>query len=790
MQIRPEPRSEHRRPELRLHTAPPPRVARFIPEARFFVAPVFFDRNGYDGELEELIAPMIRVTFHYHEVQRALRPKDPCARFFISGKDGAEPLNRDLKSEAEAQRFLETFGAVDLECLYDVGVSPDVDADYMVRLEGNRNDLCSFSAHAIPRLRAAGWSVVIDEDYPYQVHDTRDVEWVASVAPDEERPDWFGLELGVRVGTELVDLLPALLELLEAGNEGDSLYSLHDDSREVAIPVSLTHHVSLPAGRLRRLLRVVAELYEGPEKGMRFSKHTAGSLGRIGEVFAETESTFEWDDPAGAVNYSEALSLSVRENKVEPDRLQATLRPYQREGLSWLQQLREAGVGGILADDMGLGKTLQTIAHLTTEISEGRAELPCLVIAPTSLMGNWAREIEKFAPSLDVLPYHGPNRHELQSELGGADVVLTSYPILVRDEEVLTNERWHFVVLDEAHVIKNRSSQTHKVARKLDAEHRLCLTGTPVENHLGELYSLIDFLNPGMLGDEQFFRQWYRVPIEKGGDDERLMALHDQIAPFVLRRLKSEVATELPPKTVLRHPVELHGKQRELYEAIRLAGHAKVRHAIRKKGFAGSTIAILDALMKLRQLCCDPSLVKLESARFVRQSAKLDALFELSTQLLESKHRILIFSQFTSMLDLISKGLSERGVGHLKLTGASRDRQGLCDRFEAGEVDVFLISLKAGGTGLNLVSADTVIHVDPWWNPQAQAQATDRAYRIGQERPVFVYNLFVAGSVEERMLTLQKKKQRLADAILAGELPQDSSFSEDEVEHLLAPLVS
>jgi SNF2 family DNA or RNA helicase len=316
----------------------------------------------------------------------------------------------------------------------------------------------------------------------------------------------------------------------------------------------------------------------------------------------------------------------------------------------------------------------------------------------------------------------------------------------------------------------------------------LCLTGTPIENGLPELWSLFDFLMPGLLGDELAFRQFYRVPIEQHRDRERLSALRAQVAPYVLRRLKRDVAKDLPDKTEIVRTVELRGKQRELYESIRVAAHQDVRCAIRKLGVAGSTVKILEALTKLRQLCCDPRLVKSAAAQLVRESAKYELFFELLEGLLSSGHRVLVFSQFTSMLALLAQGLRERSIRYLTLTGSTQDRQKPVDAFERGDADVFLISLKAGGTGLNLVSADTVIHYDPWWNPAAQDQATDRAYRIGQKRPVFVYNLVTAGSVEERMLGLQQRKRELAHSVLGQPSGETSSLAECDVEQLFAPL--
>jgi SNF2 family DNA or RNA helicase len=436
---------------------------------------------------------------------------------------------------------------------------------------------------------------------------------------------------------------------------------------------------------------------------------------------------------------------------------------------------------------MGLGKTLQTIAHVAIEHAEGRLEVPALIVTPTTIVGNWAREIARFAPALRVVVLHGLERRSRWSEVSAAHVVVTTYPVLVRDEERFAEQRFHLAVLDEAQNVKNARSQARRAVERLQAGHRVCLTGTPVENHLGELWSLFDWLTPGLLGDELSFRRFWRQPIEACGDAGRLTALRAMIAPHILRRLKKDVARELPPKTELSVPVELGGKQREFYEGLRVAAHADVRRAIRSKGFAASTIAILDALTKLRQTCCDPRLVAMEAARPVRESAKLDALMSLLGEQLSEGHRVLVFSQFASMLALMAEALSHHGIAYLVLSGATRDRQRVVDAFEAGKADVFLISLKAGGTGLNLTGADTVVHYDPWWNPAAQAQATDRTHRIGQKRPVFVHNLFVAGSVEERVLELQQRKRWLSAGLL-GDGGAPGAWNESEVDALFAPL--
>ncbi len=323
------------------------------------------------------------------------------------------------------------------------------------------------------------------------------------------------------------------------------------------------------------------------------------------------------------------------------------LRGYQQEGLNWLQFLREYDLAGILADDMGLGKTVQALAHLLVEKESGRMTHPCLVVAPTSLMFNWHREAERFAPSLRVLVLQGLERKQHFDALGNYDLVLTTYPLLPRDREVLTGQQFHTLILDEAHIIKNPKSQATLIVHQIQARHRLALTGTPLENHLGELWTLFHFLLPGLLGHDKSFRKLFRTPIEKQGNIERRGILARRIAPFLLRRTKSQVAQELPPKTEMVRYCQLEGPQRDLYEAIRVAMHEKVQQEIDKKGMNRSQIIILDALLKLRQVCCDPRLLKLPAAQKVKQSAKLELLMGLLPDMLEEGRRILLFSHFT-----------------------------------------------------------------------------------------------------------------------------------------------
>ena len=404
-------------------------------------------------------------------------------------------------------------------------------------------------------------------------------------------------------------------------------------------------------------------------------------------------------------------------------------------------------------------------------------------------MPNWQAEAARFAPQLRTLVLLGADRARHFAAIGGHDLVITTYPLLTRDHAILAEQDWHVVILDEAQTIKNPLATTSRLARTLRAGQRLCLSGTPLENHLGELWSLFDFLMPGFLGDRHHFGRHYRGPIEKAGDLARRTSLAQRVAPFLLRRTKSEVAAELPEKMEVTEPVALGASQMAIYEGIRMAMHRRVQAAIAERGLARSGIIILDALLKLRQACCDPRLLKLATAKAAKAgSAKLERLMEMLPELVEEGRRVLVFSQFTSMLALIEAELTERAMPYVVLTGDTHDRKTPVRRFQAGEVPIFLISLKAGGVGLNLTAADTVIHYDPWWNPAVEAQATDRAHRIGQTKVVFVHRLLAIGTIEEKMEVLKARKQALVAGILDAEAGATLKLTEEDVAALFEPV--
>jgi SNF2 family DNA or RNA helicase len=447
-----------------------------------------------------------------------------------------------------------------------------------------------------------------------------------------------------------------------------------------------------------------------------------------------------------------------------PAAFHGTLRNYQCAGVRWLQALRASHMGGVLADDMGLGKTVQVIAHLLLEREAGRLDRPALVVAPTSLVFNWCDEIARFAPTLDCVNYSGPQRHALHAQLSHAHVIVTSYALLAIDVDVLDDFDYALLVLDEAQWIKNPSTRAAHAARKLRAGQRLAVTGTPLENHLGELWAHFDAVLPGYLGDYRTFNRNFRKPVERKGDDARRAILRQRIAPVLLRRTKAAVAPELPPKTETVLRVAMGERQRALYESLRLAENARVREALARYRDEQSHIIVLAALLRLRQVCCDPRLI--EGVSDPPPSAKLEALLELLQSLRADGRQALVFSQFTSMLALIGTALDVARLDYAVLTGDTADRAAPVRRFQSGDVPILLASLKAGGVGLNLTAADAVVHYDPWWNPAAETQAVDRAHRLGRERPVFVYKLLCEDTIEDRIQSMQAHKRDLADAML------------------------
>ena len=623
-----------------------------------------------------------------------------------------------------------------------------------------------FLKDQVPKLRESGWRVEVPEDIGFQIHDAGEDAWFTDLAGDQDGREWFSLDLGVEIEGRRISMVPLLVDCIDQGLTAAVLEKNLDQRFLLSLGGDQGDVLSVPAHRLVVLLRFFDELL-----AMRpVRKDGKLQLDKLRAAQLATLDGLPIRAPVELTALSQQLG-SFREIGLitPPAGLKASLRDYQREGASWMQFLREFGLHGILADDMGLGKTLQTLTHILIEKESGRMKHPCLIVAPTSVLRNWINESIKFTPSLSLLLMQGQSRKSDFKHLKQYDLVVTSFPLLVRDADVMQAQEWHIVALDEAQNIKNPKSLAAQTCSGLKAKHRLCLTGTPMENHLGELWSLFNFLMPGLLSDADTFRQHYRNPIERDADAERQKQLSTRIQPLLLRRTKDAVAKELPPKTEILHSIELGQAQTDLYETIRAAMDKRVREAIEVNGLDRSQIVVLDALLKLRQVCCHPQLLKQETARDVTDSAKTAFLMdELLPELIEEGRRILIFSQFTEMLAIIETRLKKDGTRYVKLTGSTKDRETPIQEFQAGKVPVFLISLKAGGAGINLTTADTVIHYDPWWNPAAEAQASDRAHRIGQKNPVFVHKLICENTIEERIVKMQQKKAALVEGLLAG----------------------
>jgi len=683
-----------------------------------------------------------------------------------------------------------------------------------------------FWAEQVPRLQALGWSVVVQPGFAHLSvpverwrlvidpvsGDERGRELAEPLGPRVQalaalrqpvREGSFMLSLGVEVDGETLDLAPLLADLLRRDPRWLKAHEIAriDDATPITLRAPGGRRIEAPAGPLKAIVGAMLDLLTDPRRKdgpLPLSTWEAQRIEAMRLSLLDTQAARAGEHGAWQLQGDAGLSALAQRLRsagspppvTAPDGLGLTLRPYQLHGVAWLQYLREHHLAGILADDMGLGKTAQVLAHLLIEKHAGRFDRPALVVLPASLIANWQAEAARHAPGLRVLTLQGAERARDFARIAEHEVVFTTYPLLWRDIAALEPQPWHLLILDEAQMVKNAGSRAATALRRLTARHRLCVTGTPLENHLGELWAHFDFLMPGFLGDARsFLRQW-RKPIELGGETLRAQLLAQRVRPFILRRRKEDVAGELPPKTEVIRRVQLQGQQRALYESVRVAADEQVRRVLQRQSFDGAQITILDALLKLRQVCCDPYLVKGSKMPATMERAKMALLRDMLPELVDEGRRVLVFSQFTEMLTLVAAELEALALPFLALTGDTpvRARGAIVRQFQAKAAPIFLLSLKAGGVGLNLTAADTVIHLDPWWNPAVERQATDRAHRIGQDQPVFVYKLVVEGSIEERMLALQARKAALAEGVLGFDAAAAVKFSAEDLRGLLAPL--
>ena len=770
-----------------------------IPCLRLFQTPI----KSYNivskkyWEVVSSLQPVAELTFDYNGL---IVPFDMSNSALYYTKD--DQIYRIQRDEAKEQQFeweLIEGGWIfkdDIPQSSFHSLNASLPPCFLMDLE--ENDYLNFNATFLPQLKEKGWRIEISEDYPFQVVIDDIDDWYSTL-DESSSYDWFGLELGITLKGEKINLLPVLQKVLQQlkaeQSKGPSVAIenfLEKNMTSIVAPLPDGRYIKLPTERLFNIFSIFVELHDSnslnEKNQLRLSNLHAVRLIELEKAMGAAQ--LRWVGGERLRKMGQKLSQFNGIQVVQPPaEFKGELRPYQIEGLSWLQFLREYDFSGVLADDMGLGKTVQTLAHLLVEKMSGRMQKPSLIVAPTSLMFNWQMEAERFAPQLKVLLLHGAVRKDLFEGMDAYDLILTTYPLIVRDQEVLLKKDFYYLILDEAQCIKNAQSKAAQIALQIKAQHRLCLTGTPMENHLGELWSLFHFMMPGLLGDRQQFTRLFRTPIEKQANKERRAHLNRRIAPFLLRRTKDKVMEELPEKVEMIRHVELDGPQRDLYETIRVSMQKKVREHVSELGLNRSHIFILDALLKLRQVCCDPRLLKIPTMQKKQvASAKFELLMTSLEELLAEGRKILLFSQFTEMLGLIEKELDERKIAYVKLTGQTQDRKTPVQQFQQGEVPLFLISLKAGGTGLNLTAADTVIHYDPWWNPAVENQATDRAHRIGQNKTVFVYKFVTKGTVEEKILEMQKNKHALMEGLFSGAEESKLKMSDKDLQSLFDPL--
>ena len=554
--------------------------------------------------------------------------------------------------------------------------------------------------------------------------------------------DWFGMEGEVQVNEHMVMNFRDLMALTRDNNK--SRFVQLGDGQFIAL-----------TNQLREQLALFNNVMQESKDGLKFHPLAAGMLDDMADQFGSFGADVAWQEQVQKLQESRDIDPKV------PSTFKATLRDYQLEGFRWLSQLAHWGVGACLADDMGLGKTIQGLAVLLDRAQEG----PAMVVAPASVTRNWIKEAHKFAPTLRPILFGAGNRKKMVKNLGPFDMLVVSYGLLPLEAELLTGKEFGTIILDEAQAIKNRATKRSKTAMDLQGKFKVATTGTPIENHLGELWNLFNFLNPGLLGSLERFNNTYANPIEKNRDKEKSQQLRRLIQPFILRRRKSEVLTELPAKTEVTLTIELSDAERAFYEALRRDAVEKIAKIQDKSG--QQRFQILAELMKLRQAANHPRLV---DAKSQLPSSKLAVFAETVEELVENGHKALVFSQFTSHLRIVEEWVQSKGIPYQYLDGSTpqKKRQRAIDAFQSGDGEIFLISLKAGGTGLNLTAADYVLHLDPWWNPAVEDQASDRAHRMGQQRPVTIYRLVTENTIEEKIVKLHAEKRDLADSLLEG----------------------
>ncbi|MDZ8120312.1 DEAD/DEAH box helicase [Pontiella agarivorans] len=657
-----------------------------------------------------------------------------------------------------------------VEKLHSVGFDGRA-GDTLKNIVGPR-EVLNFLGTGVPQIRRFGWQVELEGRVkPF----AEKADYVTPVVHVDETEDgsYFDVSYEYEVGTGSVserDIQRALMK-------GDSFIERNGrtillDGDAIMQAREVFEDCAVGAGEKIGSFRM---------SGI-YGSYVEASLNALDGI--NIEATPSWMESAKVQNEQ----VAVEEVELHPE-LRATLRSYQQEGVNWLRFLERRGFCGILADEMGLGKTLQTLAWVQMGRADGEQNgKPALIICPTSLVENWKEEAAKFTPNLKALILHGTDRHRKWKNIPKSDLVITSYALMRRDIEKHLEYTYSIAILDEAQHIKNRTTQNALAAKKLKADHKLVLTGTPIENGVTDLWSIMDYLMPGYLGDHKDFREHYELPILNGGTEGDLaqIKLRRKLHPFLLRRLKKHVAKDLPEKIIRVAPCKLTQDQHKVYKQLLEDSKARINEMVEKEGFNKSRMEILKTLLRLRQTCNHIDLLKLDGVKSKHPSAKMELFFELLNEAIDSKHRVLVFSQFTSMLAILKEEMTERGIKFCYLDGSTKDRQDVVRKFNKDHtVPVFLMSLKAGGTGLNLTGADMVIHFDPWWNPAVEDQATDRAHRIGQKRTVYSVKLITKGTVEEKVLAMQEHKKGIIDSTLTTDEQVMQKLTWEDVQELL-----
>jgi superfamily II DNA or RNA helicase len=688
-------------------------------------------------------------------------------------------FQRDLAAEEQAHARLAALGLKRI-CSFDQAKAKASQAwDLAIGIGAMPADYADILLNHVPRLKEEGWRITYAPRWSLAFVEIEPDSLKFDVEPSGI--DWFDIGLGARIDGKVIDILPLLRRML--AQHGAAL--LDHPGELLTIEIVPGKLAQAPMEKLRPVLEMLLMLAVQDRHGSGKLRLPARDLAALADFEGGTNTHIAWTGAEPLRALARALSHRELAAVKTPNTFTATLRPYQQEGVNWLQALHSAGFGGVLADDMGLGKTVQALAHITTLKAAGALEGPVLIVCPTSVLPNWQSELTRFAPELSVLLWHGATRRTLVCELAQQDVILTSYPLLVRDVDLLKKQSLSIIIHDEAQMLKNPKTAGFKAARQMNAKQAIALTGTPVENQLTDAWSLMDLVTPGLLGSLDQFSRGIARPITRDDDAAAKTMLARRLRPFMLRRTKDQVARDLPAKTEIPEWIDLGGTQLALYESMRLLMQKRVSDEIARVGLMRSHIVFLDALLKLRQICCDPRLLAGQPAA-TGHSAKLSRLMEMLPELLAEGGRVILFSQFTSMLDLIKPELGKCLIPFTEIRGTTKDRLGPVAAFQAGKAPVILVSLKAGGTGLNLTAADTVILYDPWWNPAVEAQAIDRAHRIGQTKPVFVHRLIARNTIEEKILALQDTKRSLAATLWGeGDGAAPVKLTEEDVQFLL-----